>query len=237
MGNKHEQRKRFKNAGRPSGRKWLDQERGIAVNFMPKKGGKRGTVPVIVSTRAPDKGDGVECLECGARLSQLSKHINCIHKMSGAEYRAKHGADAPLVDTDHLVLYTQFCVDRGIRKHEKNISHCQVCGKPFRRGRSKNAPSEDDCGARRQHCSDTCLSVTMSKKATEQGTARMTFSPARLAYLENMKKEREARCTVACTVCGEPFQAPTLRHGQAARDRFRGTCSYACRSELRRRSA
>lgn len=233
-------RRPFKNDGRPSGMKWIDHAEGWAVRFRPKIGGpSHKLVPIIFKARVEDKAGGVECLICGVTLSQLPSHINRVHGVSGSEYKKRFGNDAPLVDADHLAAYTKICRERGARRHANNIRACLECSAPFRRGQKtcRTYSADVDRPARRLYCSDACTAKarTRTAKGRTEHLTRITHNEARQAYIDRCKAERIARCTTNCIVCGQSFIAPSLVHGEKMRARLVGLCSTTCRTEHRRR--
>jgi hypothetical protein len=228
-------RRPFKNDGRSSGKKWIHHEEGLAVNFRPKANSRRKSTPVIFRARVEDKAGGVECLVCGVTLSQLGSHISRVHGISGIEYRERFGEDAPLIDAEHLAIYTKNCQERGQAKHASNFRTCPECGTPFRRGQktSKSYSPEIDRDARRIYCSDACTATARSRTA-KQRTDRLinlTHSRARIAYITKARDDKQARCTVTCVICKTPFFAPSLAHGKEQRSKFVGLCSTACRAK------
>lgn len=125
-------RRVFRNDGRPSSRKWIDHERGIAVSFMPKLGGKRGTVPVVVNVRASDAGsDGVECRVCGVSLHALASHINRVHLMNATEYRVIYGQDAPMLSRDVALANAEHMRTEATKRHVARRHPCPGCGEVF----------------------------------------------------------------------------------------------------------
>lgn len=56
-----------------------------------------------VSVRSSVKKDHVVCLECGAKMKMLKRHLSTEHKMTPEQYKARWslGADYPLVAPDY----------------------------------------------------------------------------------------------------------------------------------------
>jgi len=84
--------------------------------------GKLGSDPMVesyapaVSLRASIKPDHIICLECGAKMKVLKRHLTTDHAMSVAEYRNKWHLpkDYPLVAPNYSQTRKQLAVKIGL---------------------------------------------------------------------------------------------------------------------------
>lgn len=69
-----------------------------------------------VSVRASVKPDAVICLDCGARMKMLKRHLDTDHGMTPAEYRTRWNlpADHPLVAPDYAAKRKELAVRIGL---------------------------------------------------------------------------------------------------------------------------
>jgi predicted transcriptional regulator len=73
-----------------------------------------------VTIRASVKPDAITCLECGAKLKMLKRHLGADHGLSPADYRARWGlaADYPMTAPDYSAKRQQLAKAVGLgRKH------------------------------------------------------------------------------------------------------------------------
>jgi predicted transcriptional regulator len=69
-----------------------------------------------VSVRASIKPDAVTCLDCGAKMKMLKRHLGTEHGMTPAEYRARWNlpADYPMVAPDYAAKRKELAVRIGL---------------------------------------------------------------------------------------------------------------------------
>lgn len=69
-----------------------------------------------VSIRASVKPDAVACLECGAKLKMLKRHLSTDHGLSPEDYRARWNLPAsyPLVAPDYAAKRKELAVKIGL---------------------------------------------------------------------------------------------------------------------------
>ena len=69
-----------------------------------------------VSIRNSVKPDTVTCLECGAKLKMLKRHLSTDHDLTPADYKARWGlgADYPLVAPDYAAKRKELAVKIGL---------------------------------------------------------------------------------------------------------------------------
>lgn len=75
-----------------------------------------------VSIRASVKPDAVTCLDCGAKMKMLKRHLGTDHGLTPAEYRARWNlpADYPMVAPDYAAKRKELAVRIGLgRKPEQ----------------------------------------------------------------------------------------------------------------------
>ncbi len=88
-----------------------------------------GAAPVVeakelvpaVSVRSSVKADAITCLECGAKLKVLKRHLTADHGLTPAEYRARWNlaADYPLVAPDYSDRRKNLAVKIGLGRKPK----------------------------------------------------------------------------------------------------------------------
>lgn len=69
-----------------------------------------------VSIRSSVKPDAIICLECGARMKMLKRHLGTDHKLSPAEYKARWGLNAeyPLVAPEYAAMRREIATNIGL---------------------------------------------------------------------------------------------------------------------------
>lgn len=69
-----------------------------------------------VSIRSSIKADAITCLECGAKMKMLKRHLSTDHQLNPAEYRARWGlsGDYPLVAPDYAAKRKELAVKIGL---------------------------------------------------------------------------------------------------------------------------
>jgi predicted transcriptional regulator len=69
-----------------------------------------------VSIRSSVKPDAITCLECGAKMKMLKRHLGTDHKLTPAEYKARWGlnADYPLVAPDYAAMRREIATSIGL---------------------------------------------------------------------------------------------------------------------------
>jgi len=69
-----------------------------------------------VSVRASVKPDAVICLDCGAKMKMLKRHLGTEHGMTPAEYRTRWNlpADYPMVAPDYSAKRTELALRGGL---------------------------------------------------------------------------------------------------------------------------
>jgi predicted transcriptional regulator len=223
-------RRQYRNDGRPSTAKWVDHEAGIKTTFQPRKGGKRTRMlATTMYVRAPDMGpDGVECRACGISLSQLGRHITCVHGISCTEYREKYGSDAPLMADYLLKSWIATARQTAKRRHEKNRKRCRLCRKWFQKGKGERHNNAKFCS------NDCAFKASSALRSTPEYTEILmkhaTLAPKRLKYLDRVTADKRERQTIDCIICGKTFTVRRrLTQGVV------GLCSFDCRSEHVRR--
>jgi len=194
---------RFRTNNPTTGRKWLDEKRGLFIKFRPALGNSKKVVAIVGSERAPDSGPGensVECLICGICLSQLSRHINYIHGINGEEYHRRFGSDKKLVSPRLLARTTERFRKQGDKLHQKHRYRiCLNCGEQFER--EKNTHKNDYCGKDCMVAGQSKLRRSDSKY--KEIAIQNSQSEKRKTYLERVKGEKLARQTHICVVCEE----------------------------------
>jgi len=87
-----------------------------------------------VSIRSSVKPDAITCLECGAKLKMLKRHLGTDHHLTPAEYRARWGLghDYPLVAPNYAETRKQLALKIGLGRNMKGR-------KRTARGRAKQA--------------------------------------------------------------------------------------------------
>jgi predicted transcriptional regulator len=74
-----------------------------------------------VSVRASVKLDAIACLECGAKLKVLKRHLGSDHGLTPAEYRARWSLPAsyPMVAPDYAARRKELAVKIGLGRKPK----------------------------------------------------------------------------------------------------------------------
>ena len=69
-----------------------------------------------VSIRASVKPDAVTCLDCGAKMKMLKRHLGTEHGMTPAEYRTRWNlpADYPMVAPEYAAKRKELAVRIGL---------------------------------------------------------------------------------------------------------------------------
>lgn len=69
-----------------------------------------------VSIRASVKPHAITCLECGAKLKMLKRHLNTDHGLTPDAYRARWNlpADYPIVAADYAARRAELAVKSGL---------------------------------------------------------------------------------------------------------------------------
>ncbi len=69
-----------------------------------------------VSVRSSVKPDAIICLECGARMKMLKRHLGTDHKLTPAEYKTRWGlnADYPLVAPEYAAMRREIATNIGL---------------------------------------------------------------------------------------------------------------------------
>jgi predicted transcriptional regulator len=69
-----------------------------------------------VSVRSSVKADAITCLDCGAKLKMLKRHLSTDHNLSPEEYRARWSLPAsyPLVAPDYAAKRKELAVRIGL---------------------------------------------------------------------------------------------------------------------------
>ena len=76
-----------------------------------------------VSIRASVKPDALTCLECGAKMKMLKRHLASDHGLTPVEYRARWnlGADYPMVAADYAARRKELAVKIGLGRKQKVV--------------------------------------------------------------------------------------------------------------------
>ncbi len=76
-----------------------------------------------VSVRSSVKADAIACLECGAKMKMLKRHLSTDHGLSPAEYRARWNlaADYPMVAPDYAAKRKELAVKIGLGRKPKAV--------------------------------------------------------------------------------------------------------------------
>lgn len=74
-----------------------------------------------VSIRASVKPDVLTCLECGAKMKMLKRHLNTDHGLTPAEYRQRWNlaSDYPMVAPDYAAKRKELAVKIGLGRKPK----------------------------------------------------------------------------------------------------------------------
>ncbi|RVU04615.1 MucR family transcriptional regulator [Novosphingobium umbonatum] len=76
-----------------------------------------------VSVRSSVKPDAIACLECGAKMKMLKRHLSTDHGISPAEYRTRWNlvADYPMVAPDYAAKRKELAVKIGLGRKPKAV--------------------------------------------------------------------------------------------------------------------
>jgi predicted transcriptional regulator len=76
-----------------------------------------------VSIRASVKADALTCLECGAKMKMLKRHLASDHGLTPADYRSRWGlgADYPMVAADYAARRKELAVKIGLGRKQKAV--------------------------------------------------------------------------------------------------------------------
>jgi predicted transcriptional regulator len=90
-----------------------------------------------VSVRSSVKADSIACLECGAKMKMLKRHLSTDHSLSPTEYRTRWNlaADYPMVAPDYAAKRKELAVKIGLGR--KPSESPKAAAKPKMRGRKK----------------------------------------------------------------------------------------------------
>ncbi|WP_395332436.1 MucR family transcriptional regulator [Novosphingobium sp. BL-8H] len=91
-----------------------------------------------VSVRSSVKPDSIACLECGARLKTLKRHLGSEHGLTAAEYRARWNlpADYPMIAPDYAEKRKAIALEIGLGNkggRKKAAAKAAPAGEPKRR--------------------------------------------------------------------------------------------------------
>lgn len=89
-----------------------------------------------VSIRSSIKPDAIACLECGAKMKMLKRHLTTDHSLSPAEYRTRWSlaADYPMVAPDYAAKRKELALKIGLgRKPGQKITKAPAKPKAQRR--------------------------------------------------------------------------------------------------------
>jgi len=100
-----------------------------------------------VSIRASVKPDAITCLECGAKLKMLKRHLDSDHGLTPAEYRArwKLASDYPMVAPEYAAKRKALAVKIGLGRKPKQPAKTEAKTVPAPKPRRRKAktPSAD----------------------------------------------------------------------------------------------
>jgi predicted transcriptional regulator len=91
--------------------------------------------------RSSVKADAIACLECGAKMKMLKRHLSTDHGLSPAEYRARWNlaADYPMVAPDYAAKRKELAVKIGLGRKPKVVVEVAPAPKPKATRRKKQA--------------------------------------------------------------------------------------------------
>lgn len=89
------------------------------------------TLTPAVSVRASVKADAITCLDCGAKMKMLKRHLATEHGMTTADYRArwKLPADYPMVAPDYAAKRKELAVKIGLGRKPGQSAKTQAKAK------------------------------------------------------------------------------------------------------------
>lgn len=87
----------------------------LAVLAEPAEPVEEPRTPAV-SIRASVKPHAITCLECGAKLKMLKRHLTAEHNLTPDEYRARWAlpADYPLVSAEYSIKRSDLAVQSGL---------------------------------------------------------------------------------------------------------------------------
>jgi predicted transcriptional regulator len=97
-----------------------------------------------VSVRSSVKADAITCLECGAKMKMLKRHLSTDHGLSPAEYRTRWhlAADYPMVAPDYAAKRKELAVKIGLGRKRRQLPRLRLRRKSRPRDeRSEVAPA------------------------------------------------------------------------------------------------
>jgi predicted transcriptional regulator len=99
-----------------------------------------------VSVRSSVKANAITCLECGAKMKMLKRHLSTDHGLSPAEYRTRWNlaADYPMVAPDYAAKRKELAVKIGLGRKPKPVVEAALTSKPKVTRRKKLAVSVKD---------------------------------------------------------------------------------------------
>jgi predicted transcriptional regulator len=73
--------------------------------------------------RSSVKADAIACLECGAKMKMLKRHLSTDHGLTPAEYRSRWNlaADYPMVAPDYAAKRKELAVKIGLGRKPKAV--------------------------------------------------------------------------------------------------------------------
>jgi predicted transcriptional regulator len=92
-----------------------------------------------VSVRASVKPDAVTCLDCGAKMKMLKRHLSTDHGMTPAEYRTRWNlpVDYPMVAPDYAAKRKELAVKIGLGRKPGQKPKTQTKNAPTAAKRKK----------------------------------------------------------------------------------------------------
>lgn len=94
-----------------------------------------------VSIRASIKNDHLICLECGRKMTMITRHLNTDHQMSVADYRAKFALprDYPTVAPAYAARRTELAKQSGLGR--KRVAPAVAATKPVAKSAKASSKS------------------------------------------------------------------------------------------------
>lgn len=94
-----------------------------------------------VSVRSSVKPDAIACLECGAKMKMLKRHLSTDHGISPAEYRTRWTlpTDYPMVAPDYAAKRKELAVKIGLGRKPKAVVEAAPVPQPKATRRKKGA--------------------------------------------------------------------------------------------------